>query len=77
MLNQDKITMHTTEDVLIGYDILDANRKLAWNNRKLLINSESWLSISWAQLLRKNITGGKNDSELGNSFSIGAMQETW
>jgi len=40
--------MHTTEDISIGYDVLEVNKKLARNNQITLEKSELRLSISWA-----------------------------
>jgi len=66
--------MHTTEDVLIGYDILDANRKLAWNNRKTLDKfGITAFNIMGAIGSGKTLLVEKTIQRLGNSFRIGAI----
>jgi len=66
--------MHTTEDVTIGYDILDANRKLARKNRKTLDKFEiTAFNIMGAIGSGKTLLIEKTIQRLGDSSRIGAI----
>jgi len=66
--------MHTTEDVTIGYDILDANRKLARKNRKNLDEfGITAFNIMGAIGSGKTLLIEKTIQRLGDSSRIGAI----
>ena len=74
MLNQDQITMHTTEDVKIEYDILEANRKLARNNRKTLDKlGITAFNIMGAIGSGKTLLIEKTIQHFGDKYRIGAI----
>jgi len=66
--------MHTTEDISIGYDVLEANKKLARNNR---ITLEKYgitaFNIMGAIGSGKTLLIEKTIERLGDSYRIGAI----
>jgi hydrogenase nickel incorporation protein HypB len=66
--------MHTTEDISIGYDVLEANKKLARNNRITLEKfGITAFNIMGAIGSGKTLLVEKTIQRLGNNFRIGAI----
>jgi hydrogenase nickel incorporation protein HypB len=66
--------MHTTEDISIGYDVLEANKKLARNNRTTLEKyGVTAFNIMGAIGSGKTLLIEKTIGQLGDSYRIGAI----